>query len=241
MLIVLFIVVFTTVKFFFNELDRRKTVVERDVNPSKTLNILEINASGRKTGSVSRMLTSELVRELEKKHGGAATRRRDLSLGLPFVDEDWIGANFTAPEERSEAQNEVLGFSDRLVGELQAADTIVIGVPIYNFSIPAVLKAWVDMIARAGLSFRYTADGPEGLLKGKTAYLVVASGGVAVDSAWDFATPYMRHALAFVGITDVQVIAAEKLNSDADESIDAARIRIADLVNETRQPASRVA
>ncbi len=216
-------------------------MLERDANPSATLNILEINASGRKSGSVSRMLTSELVRELEKKHGGATATRRDLSLGMPFVDEDWIGANFTAPEDRSETQNDTLGFSDELVAELQAADTIVIGVPIYNFSIPASLKAWVDMIARARLSFRYTADGPEGLLKDKTAYLVVASGGVAVDSAWDFATPYMRHALAFVGITDVHIVAAEKLNSDADESIDAARIRIADLVNETRQPTSRVA
>jgi FMN-dependent NADH-azoreductase len=187
------------------------------------------------------MLTSELVRELEKKHRGAMTTQRDLSLGIPFVDEDWIGANFTAPEERSETQNEVLGFSDQLVGELQAADTIVIGVPSYNFSIPASLKAWVDMIARARLSFRYTADGPEGLLKGKTAYLVVASGGVAVGSALDFATPYMRHALAFVGITDVQIVAAEKLNSNADEAIDAARINIANLVNETSQLANRVA
>jgi FMN-dependent NADH-azoreductase len=216
-------------------------VVERDANPSETLKILEINASGRKSGSVSRMLASELVRELEKKHGGATIARRDLSLGMPFVDEDWISANFTAPEERSEAQNDVLQFSDQLVAELQAADTIVIGVPIYNFSIPASLKAWVDMIARARLSFRYTANGPEGLLKGKTAYLVVASGGVSVGSALDFATPYMRHALAFVGITDAQIVAAEKLNSNADESVDAARVRIADLVNDPRQPASRVA
>ena len=216
-------------------------MLERNANPGATLKILEISASGRKSGSVSRLLTSELVGELEKKHVGATTTRRELSLGMPFVDEDWIGANFTAPEERSEAQNDTLGFSDQLVAELQASDTIVIGVPIYNFSIPAVLKAWVDMIARAGLSFRYTADGPEGLLKGKTAYLVVASGGVAVDSAWDFATPYMRHALAFVGITDVQVIAAEKLNSNADEAIDAARMIIADLVSETPQLARRVA
>ena len=179
-------------------------MVERDTNPSTTFKILEINASGRKSGSVSRMLTSELVRELDKKYGGATTTRRDLSLGMPFVDEDWIGANFTAQEERSETQNDVLQYSDKLVAELQTSDTIVIGVPIYNFSIPAVLKAWVDMIARAGLSFRYTADGPEGLLKGKTVYLVVASGGVAVDSAWDFATPYMRHALAFVGINGIR-------------------------------------
>lgn len=216
-------------------------MLEKDANTATTLQILELNASGRKSGSVSRMLTSELVRELEKKHGGAAITRRDLSLGIPFVDEDWIAANFTAPEDRSDTQNDVLHYSDQLVAELQAADTIVIGVPIYNFGIPASLKAWVDMIARARLSFRYTADGPEGLLKGKTAYLVVASGGVAVGSAIDFATPYLRHVLGFVGITDVQIIAAEKLNSTADESIDTARMKIAELVHATELSAQLVA
>jgi FMN-dependent NADH-azoreductase len=241
MLIILFIDFSSTVRLSFNELDRRVTVLEKDANPSAALKILEINASGRTSGSVSRLLAGELVGELESKHRGATITRRDLSLGIPFVDEDWIAANFTAPGERSETQNDALSFSDQLVAELQTSDTIVIGVPIYNFSIPAALKAWVDMIARAGLSFRYTADGPEGLLKGKTAYLVVASGGVAVDSAWDFATPYMRHALAFVGITDVQVVAAEKLNSDADKSLDAARMKIADVVHTTAQLARRVA
>lgn len=216
-------------------------MLEKDANTGTTLNILELNASGRKSASVSRMLTSELVRELEKKHGGASIARRDLSLGVPFVDEDWIAANFTAPEDRSDTQNDVLHHSDQLVAELQASDTIVIGVPIYNFSIPASLKAWVDMITRARLSFRYAADGPEGLLKGKTAYLVVASGGVAVGSAMDFATPYLRHALGFVGITDVQIIAAEKLNSTADESIDTARMKIAELVHATDRSAQLVA
>ena len=216
-------------------------MVERDASANATLKILEINASGRKSGSVSRMLTSELVRELEKKHGGSSVSRRDLSLGMPFVDEDWIGANFTAAEERSEAQNNTLDFSDQLVAEIQASDTLVIGVPIYNFGIPASLKAWIDMIARAGLSFRYTANGPEGLLKGKTAYLVVASGGVSVGSALDFATPYLRHALSFVGITDVQIVAAEKLNSNAGEAIDAARMTIANLVNEATQLSSHFA
>ena len=195
------------------------------------LRVLEIAASGRRKDSVSRMLSADLIGALEIRHGSVDLTRRDLSQGLAFVDEDWINANFTAPEERSAEQRAVLAGSDALVAELQSADAIVIGAPIYNFGVPAALKAWIDMIARARLTFRYTENGPEGLLHGKKAYVVIASGGVPVDSPVDFATPYLRQALAFVGITDVEVIAAEQLNSKAEESIDAARLRIAELIH----------
>ena len=199
------------------------------------MKVLEISASGRRSDSVSRMLTAELIEALEIREGEIDVLRRDLSDGVSLVDESWIGANFTAEEERTAEQRGVLQDSDALVAELQAADVIVIGAPIYNFGIPAALKAWVDMIARARLTFRYTANGPEGLLTGKKAYIVIASGGVPVDSAVDFATPYLRQALKFVGITDVDVIAAEQLNSRAEESIDAARVRIAELIHTTQQ------
>ena len=199
------------------------------------MKVLEISASGRRSDSVSRMLTAELIEALEIREGEIDVLRRDLSDGVSLVDESWIGANFTAEEERTAEQRGVLQESDALVAELQAADVIVIGAPIYNFGIPAALKAWVDMIARARLTFRYTANGPEGLLTGKKAYIVIASGGVPVDSAVDFATPYLRQALKFVGITDVDVIAAEQLNSRAEESIDAARVRIAELIHTTQQ------
>jgi FMN-dependent NADH-azoreductase len=195
------------------------------------LRILEVSASGRSKGSVSRMLTADLIEALEARHGAIELTRRDLSRGLPFVDEAWIEANFTAPEERSAAQRAALAESDALVEELRAADVLVIGSPIYNFGVPAALKAWVDMIARARLTFRYTANGPEGLLIGKKAYVVIASGGVPVDSAVDFATPYLRQALSFVGISDAEVIAADQLNKKAEESIDAARMRIAELIH----------
>lgn len=201
-----------------------------------TLKILHISASGRRDDSISRMLAGELIAELEKRYGDVAVLHRDLAQSVPFVDEHWIAANFTAPEDRSSAQREVLSYSDQLVSELRDADSIVIGVPIYNFSIPAVLKAWVDMIARVRLTFRYTENGPEGLLRDKKVHLVVASGGVPVGSGMDFATPYLRHVLAFVGITDVEIIAAEQLNSKADDSIDAARIRIAELVHAAEAP-----
>jgi FMN-dependent NADH-azoreductase len=199
------------------------------------MRILEISASGRYDGSISRLLSGELINALETREGEVSVSRRDLANGIPLVDEAWISANFTPEDERTNEQKNTLRPSDELVAELKAADVVVIGSPIYNFGIPAALKAWVDMIARARLTFRYTSDGPEGLLKGKKAYIVIASGGVPVDSPVDFATPYLRQALKFVGIIDVEVIGADQLNSRAEDSIDAARMRIAELIHQERQ------
>ena len=195
------------------------------------MRILEVSASGRRAGSVSRQLSNEIIEALETREGAVELLRRDLGDGVAFVDERWIEANFTPEEARTDAHREALAFSDTLVAELQEADVLVIGVPLYNFSVPAALKAWVDMVARARATFRYTDSGPKGLLQGKKAYLVVATGGVSVGSNIDFATPYLRHVLAFIGITDVEVIAAEKLNSQAEESKDAARLHMANLVH----------
>lgn len=195
------------------------------------MQVLEVSSSGRNGDSVSRRLTNELIDALEAREGRLDVTRRDLSKGVPLVDERWINANFTPEEERTAEQRETLAASDALVNELQSADVVVIGSPIYNFGVPAVLKAWVDMIARARLTFHYTSDGPEGLLKGKKAYIVIASGGVPVDSPVDFATPYLRLALRFVGITDIEIIAADQLNKAADDAIDAARMRIAELIH----------
>jgi len=197
------------------------------------MKVLEISASGRRHDSTSRMLTAELIAALESRHDVIDVARRDLADNVPFVNDAWIAANFTAEETRSAEQRDTLAYSDALVSELRDADIIVMGVPVYNFSIPAVLKAWIDMISRARLTFRYTENGPVGLLQDKKAYIVVASGGVPVGSDYDFATPYLRHALAFVGITDIEFIAAEQLNSKRDESLDAARVQIADLVYTT--------
>jgi FMN-dependent NADH-azoreductase len=195
------------------------------------IRVLEVSASARSTQSASRELTRDLINALDDRYGNVQTVRRDLSDGMPFVDEAWIEANFTPAESRTHKHHEALAFSDSLVAELKNADVLVIGSPIYNFSIPAALKGWIDMIARARLTFEYTDSGPKGLLKGKKAYLVVATGGVPVGSAVDFATPYLKHALGFIGITDVEIIAADRLNSQADESMDKARARIADLIH----------
>lgn len=199
----------------------------------KPLKILRIDASGRRDGSSSRVLADDLVAALEARYDAVDVIRRDLADPLPHVDQDWINANFTAEAARSAAQRDTLALSDQLVDELREADALVIGVPVYNFGIPAALKAWVDLICRARMTFRYTENGPQGLLHGKKAYLIVASGGVGVDSAVDFATPYMRQALGFVGIQDIEVIAADQQNRRGDEAVSEARARIADIDHTT--------
>jgi FMN-dependent NADH-azoreductase len=198
---------------------------------NQAINIVEIAAGARRTGSSSRALSGNLVDALRQRHGNVTLVKRDLADGLPLVDAAWIEANFTPDEDRTAAHREALAISDELVGELNEADVIVIAVPMYNFNIPAALKAWIDMIARARLTFRYTENGPRGLLDGKKAYVVITTGGVPIGSPMDFATPYLRHALGFVGIDDVELIAADGLNSDAENSMDAARAKIAEVIH----------
>ena len=195
------------------------------------LRVLRVDSSGRYAGSATRTLSGDLVQALEARYGRVDVVRRDLADGLPFVDAAWIEANFTSPEERSATHAETLARSDELVAELKRADVLVVGAPLYNFGIPAVLKAWIDMIARARLTFRYTDQGPVGLLTGKKAYLVVATGGVPVDSKADFATPYLRHALRFVGISDISVVEADRINQRGEVALEAARLQIADLIH----------
>lgn len=178
----------------------------------KTLKVLRIDSSARGEGSMTRRVADALIDQLERREGPIDLRVRDLASQPPRpLDARWIGASFTPPEERGEAEQALLAESDALVAELKAADVLVIGVPIYNFGIPATLKAWVDLVARARVTFRYTEQGPVGLLGGKRAYLAVASGGVPAGSASDFATGYLRHVLGFLGIEDVEVVAADQV------------------------------
>jgi len=201
------------------------------MNTQQPLNVLEISAGARSEGSISRLLTADLISALGSRHGETQIARPDPADGLPFIDEAWVAANFTPEEDRSGQHRQTLAFSDTLVAELAAADVLVIGAPIYNFSLPATLKTWIDMIARARLTFQYTENGPEGLLTNKKAYVVVPSGGVPVGSPMDFATPYLRHALSFVGITDVEFIGAQGADRGNDDALDSARARIAELVH----------
>ncbi|HNQ03185.1 MAG TPA: NAD(P)H-dependent oxidoreductase [Thiobacillaceae bacterium] len=180
--------------------------------PAKTptLNVLRIDASARRDGSVTRRLADGLVHELGRRVDGLSIVHRDLAQGLPFVDAGWVAANLTDPAQRHDEQRRALAFSDALVEEVRAADVLVIATPVYNFGVPAALKAWIDQIARARLTFRYTEHGPEGLLTGRKAYVLVATGGTAVGGGMDFATPWLRFVLGFLGITDVEVIAADR-------------------------------
>lgn len=190
-----------------------------------TMTILRIDSSGRKEGSTSRALTSALI----EKYPKANVIERDVSAGFPMVDTDWMNANFTDESVRSDEQKATLGLSDSLIAELEQADIIIIGSPVYNFAIPAALKSWVDMIARARKTFQYTANGPEGLLKGKKAYLAIASGGTQIGSDIDHASPYLRHILGFIGIDDVTIVAADQQMARGQDAIDAAMQKIETL------------
>lgn len=190
-----------------------------------TKTVLHIDSSARLEGSVTRDLSAAVVARL----GATEVIRRDLATPLPLLDANWIGSNFTPEEQRSAEQKQTLALSDSLVEELKQADVLVIGAPIYNFSVPATLKAWIDQIARAGVTFRYTENGPEGLLTGKRAIVIAASGGTPAGADYDFATTYLRHVLGFVGITEVEIIAADQQALDAEASVSKAKASIAEL------------
>lgn len=177
--------------------------------------VLRIDSSARKADSVSRQIGDEVLRRLGEYSHRLRVRNWDLGDGMEHIDEHWVAANFTPADARTPAQRDRLAVSDAAVEALQEADVLVLTVPVYNFSIPSALKAWVDHICRAGLTFRYTEDGPEGLLHDRPVYLVMASGGVPFGGPTDFASTYLKQVLQFVGIRDVRLIGAEGVAGDA--------------------------
>ena len=189
------------------------------------MKVLHIDASARKGDSVTRKLSADLVNRLTG--GSGQVTYRDLGEGLPFVDETKVAAYFTAPGARTEEQREALTISDTIVSELKGNDVLVIGLPVYNFSMPASFKAWADLAARVGETFKYTENGPQGLLENKKAYVVIASGGTRIGSEIDFLTPWLRHFLGFVGIRDVNFISAQALNEDFEAGLAEAEQQLA--------------
>jgi len=183
-----------------------------------SFNILRVDASARRDRSITRRLGDEVLRRLLTEHPEAVVTVRDLADPVDFIDEQWVSANLTDPAARDAQQRAALAASDRLVQELEAADTIVLTTPVYNFSVPAALKAWIDLVCRARLSFRYTENGPVGLLRDRPVYLVMTSGGVTFGSAADFASGYLRHIFAFIGVQDVRMVPAERTSIDAQAS-----------------------
>ncbi|NHQ73870.1 FMN-dependent NADH-azoreductase [Roseovarius gahaiensis] len=191
-----------------------------------TNTILHLDASPRLSDSVTRDLTSKIVSRWPE----AQVIRRDLAkTPVPQLTDAWIAANFTPADQRSPEQAAELALSDALINEVTQADTLVIGLPVYNFAPPAALKAWIDHVARAGVTFRYTENGPEGLIHGKRVILAMASGGTGAGSEIDFASTYMRHILGFVGMTDVTLVAADQMALDAETSLAKASGQIEEL------------
>ena len=147
-----------------------------------------------------------------------------------YKRQERFAANLAPASERSEEQAELAAISDTLIAELQAADTIVISSPVYNFGVPASLKAWADLVARAGTTFKYTENGPVGLLEGKKAYITAASGGTPIGSDMDFMSSWLTFFLGFLGIKDVEVIAADGImGQDGETKIASAHEKVAAL------------
>ncbi len=180
--------------------------------------ILRLDASASVDTSNSKKLGDELIARLMALHPGATVQQRDLNQEIGFIDQNWVTANFTPIEQRSEIQQQRLAFSDELIEEIRRSDHIVLTTPMYNFGIPATLKSWIDLISRAGVTFRYTTDGPVGLIKGKHVDIVITTGGVPLQSPVDFVTEYLKQVLGFIGIEDITIIAADQMNVDADSS-----------------------
>jgi FMN-dependent NADH-azoreductase len=175
--------------------------------------LLQINASIRAGAGVSSTLADQFVQAWQAAHPGATVKIRDLAAtSVPHLDATRFDAFLSPPAQRTAEQQAVVDFSDTLIGELKGADTIVIGLPMYNFGIPSQLKAYFDHIARAGVTFRYTAQGPEGLLTGKHAYVFATRGGRYAGTPLDSQSPYVRDFLAFLGIREVEFVYAEGLH-----------------------------
>jgi FMN-dependent NADH-azoreductase len=176
--------------------------------------LLKIDSSPMGEHSISRKLTEQFATSWRKAHPGGEVVSRDLTTtNILAVNGIWIGAAYTPQEARSPEQQKVLAISDALIAELQLANEYVIGVPMHNFGIPSTLKLWIDQVVRVGKTFSYGTGSAKGLLNGKKATLLVASGGVyehgSAMASLNFVTPYLKAVFGFIGIPDVTIIAAE--------------------------------
>lgn len=199
-------------------------------------NILLIVSSPRGEASYSTRVARDLVAKFQAQHPDAAVTVRDLSTTPPPVlDGARLHALFTPAENRTAEQRDLAALSDSLVEELFAADTIVIASGMINFGVPAALKAWIDQISRAGLTFKYGESGPAGLVTGKKVYLVLATGGVYSDGplkVMDHQAPYLHSTLSFLGMTDIETILVEgtAFGPDAvEKALEAANSRASEL------------
>ncbi len=186
------------------------------------MRILQVNSSARREGSQSTLLASAIVAQLRASEPGAAVTVRDLAhTPHPELDEAALQALFTPADKHTQEQAARIAQDDTLIAEIQAADIVVLGVPMYNFGVSAQLKNWIDAVTRAKVTFRYTASGPEGLLKGKKVYVALTRGGKYRNTPADTQVPYLRMVLGFLGMTDVQFVYAEGLAMGAEAANEA--------------------
>lgn len=183
------------------------------------MKILQINSSARSAGANSTRLADAITARLKAANPAAVVELRDLAANPhPVLDEAALGALFTPAEQRTPEQAARVALDDALIAQVQSADAIVLGVPMCNFGVPVQLKTWIDAIAKAGVTFRYTENGPEGLIKGKKVYVALARGGLYRDTPADSQVPYLKGVLGFLGMTDVEFIYAEGLSMGAESA-----------------------
>lgn len=190
------------------------------------LDVLLVNSSAQQEASVTRRFANELLIALQEQDGKMRIHERDVAKGIPFVNEQWVSANFTDVAELTLEQKASLAYSDSLVDELIQADILVIAAPLYNFSVPASLKAWIDQICRVGRTFNYNSEGFVGKLQGKKAYIVMATGGAELGADDDYASGYLCQIMEFIGIKDVSFISAEGLMMDEEKALQHIRKQI---------------
>jgi len=198
------------------------------------MKILQINSAARSSGANSTKVADSVVARLRAKHPTTSVEVRDLAANPhPALDEAALGALFTPPEQRTADQAARVALDDALIAQVQSADIVVLGVPMYNFGVSSQLKNWIDAIAKAGITFRYTEAGPEGLIKGKKIYAALARGGIYRDTQNDSQVPYLKTVLGFVGMTDIEFIYAEGLAlgpESVDKALNSAEAQIAQLI-----------
>jgi Acyl carrier protein phosphodiesterase len=193
-------------------------------------NILHITSSIFGPEGKSSVMSGELIALLTGKHPSANVVERQLSpVSMPYLDAEIFGAFITPAEDRSSRQQDILTLSDTLIEEVKAADAIVLGLPMYNFNVPAALKSYIDHIARVGVTFKYTETGPVGLLSDKPVYVVTARGGYYQGTENDTQTPYIKNILGLLGLKSVEFFHAEGLNispEEAEKSMEAVRQKL---------------
>ncbi|MDN4055354.1 FMN-dependent NADH-azoreductase [Massilia sp. YIM B02763] len=198
------------------------------------MNILQINGSARANGANSTRVADAITARLKARHPDATVELRDLARDPhPMLDEAALGALFTPADQRTPEQAARVALDDALIAQLKRADVVVLGVPMYNFGVSVQTKSWIDAIARAGQTFRYTANGPEGLVTGKKVYVGLARGGIYRDTPNDAQVPYLRGVLGLMGMTDVDFIYAEGVNMGperAQAAFDAVEAQIAEAI-----------